>query len=339
VTRARIIGAVLATTVCMLASVVSGCSGGDSKALTIYSGRSEELIGPLIERFQAETGIKTDVLYGDSASLALQLAEERGDSPADVFFSQAPGPLGLVDGREGFQPLPSELTSRVAESYRATDQEWVGVSARVRVLVYDPERVPLASLPGSVLDLADPASELSVAIAPTNASFQDFVSALRLDLGESAALLFLDGLAENGVRTYPNNVAIVEAVGRGEVDVGLVNHYYNLELRAQDGSLATENYFFGPGDLGSMVLVSGVAVLDTADDTDAARRFVEFLLADESQQFFASQTFEYPLANGLAGPAGQPSLATFATKPIDLVLLGQQLSSTLTLIEQSGLIG
>jgi iron(III) transport system substrate-binding protein len=323
-----------------IALVAGACSSdkGD-RSLTVYSGRSEELVGPLFKKFEESSGIKLNVLYGDSAALSSQLIEEGAKSPADVFFSQAPGPLGAVDGAALLRSLDGDTTKLVDVSSRAQDGEWVGISARARVLVYDPAKTPKESLPTSIMGLAEPGSDLTVGIAATNASFQDFVSAMRVQLGDDATLLFLDGLADNGVRTYPNNVSIVEAVGRGEVNVGLVNHYYNLELRAQDASLATENYFFTPGDLGSLVLVSGAGVLKSSDDTKSANEFIAFLLSEESQKFFATETFEYPLASGVAGPPDQPTLADLGKPSVELDKLGQQLSSTLTLIEKAGLVG
>lgn len=320
---------------------VAGCSddgNGGKGSLTVYAGRSEELVGPLIERFEKESGIDVEVLYSDSASLALQIKEEGDESPADVFYAQAPGPLGSVAGADMLQPLDPALVATVPSGFAATDGTWVGVSGRVRVAVYDAERLDESSLPESVLDLADPASDFTVGIAPTNASFQDFVSAMRVELGDDATLLFLEGLVENGVRTYPNNIAVVEAVGRGEVDLGLVNHYYNVELTAQDASLTTKNHFFPSGDLGSLVLVSGVSLLKTATNVAEGAEFIKFLLSAESQRFFATETFEYPIVAGVDGPVGQPLLTDLAPPPFDLVELGQQLDSTLALIQQAGLV-
>ena len=320
---------------------VASCSDdsvGENGSLTLYAGRSEELVGPLIEKFEKESGIDVKVLYGDSASLALQIREEGDESPADVFYAQAPGPLGSVAGADMLQPLDAALLATVPSDFAASDRSWVGISGRVRVAVYDAERLEESALPSSVLDLADPASELTVGIAPTNASFQDFVSAMRSELGDDATLLFLEGLVANGVRTYPNNVAVVEAVGRGEVDLGLVNHYYSLQLAEQDASLTTKNHFFVNGDLGSLVLVSGASLLKTATNVSQGTAFIKFLLATESQQFFATETFEYPVVDGVDGPAELPALTELTPAPFDPVLLGQQLDSTLALIQEAGLV-
>jgi iron(III) transport system substrate-binding protein len=320
------------------ASAIAACGGGDDPALVVYSGRSEELVGPLIESFTETTGIDVDVLYGDSGSLALQLLEEGDDSPADVFFSQAPGPLGLIDGDGRLAPLPASVLDAVRADFRSPEGTWVGITARTRTLVFDPTRLDPTALPPSVLDLAEGSSELTVGLAPSNASFQDFISAMRIELGDDRTLLFLDGLAQNGARTYPNNIAIVEAVARGEVDVGLVNHYYNLELRSQVPDLATVNRSFAPGDLGNLILISGIGVLTTSDSGDAATAFAEFLLDAAAQEFFVTETFEYPLVVGIDGPAGEPPLTDLSVAPFDLVDLGEQLTTTLTLIEQAGLV-
>jgi iron(III) transport system substrate-binding protein len=321
---------------------IAGCGGGGSSdgagTLVVYSGRSEELIGPLITTFEAESGIDVEVLYGDSSAVALQLIEEGNASPADVFFAQAPGPLGLVQSKGMLAALSSETQSIVDPKYRDPGGEWIGVSARSRTLVYDASKLTDADLPASVFELAEPGSELTVGIAPTNASFQDFVSTLRIEQGDDATLLFLDGLATNGVRTYPNNVAIVEAVGRGEIDVGLVNHYYNLELTAQDSSLTTKNHPFVAGDPGSLLLISGVAQLKTSERSEQADAFIRFLLSESSQKFFASETYEYPLLAGVAGPAGEPALTDLVPAPFAIAELGKQLSTTLALIEQAGLV-
>jgi len=328
--------------VAVVASLLAtSCSDddGSAKSLTIYSGRSEELVKPLIDQFEDESGIDVEVLYSDSADLARQIEQEGDNSPADLFFSQAPGSLGFLDDLGSFQALPSEILDQVEPQYRSSEGDWVGISGRVRVLVYDPERTPEDTLPASVLDLADPEFAGKVGVAPTNASFQDFISFLRIELGDDKTQLFLNGLVENGARTYPNNLTIVEAVGRGEIEYGLVNNYYNEQLRAQDGSLTTENHYFPNGDPGSLVLVSGAAIMQTSDHVDEATRFIDFLLEQQTQEYFANETFEFPLAAGVNPSGGQPPLDQVASITANLTLLGQRLGSTIAMIEGSGLVG
>jgi iron(III) transport system substrate-binding protein len=331
--------AVLIPLLALGVTVLAACGGDDGGRLTIYSGRSEELVGPLLDQFSDETGIGIDVLYGDSADLARQIDEEGANTPADVFYSQAPGPLGYLDAADRFETLPAEILDLVPEAYRDADGEWVGVSARVRTLVYDPTRLSDDELPSSVLDLVDSAYEGRVGLAPTNASFQDFVSYLRAALGDEQTSAFLEGLAANGARTYPNNLAIVEAVGRGEIDLGLVNHYYALEASAQDASLSVANHFFPAGDPGSVVLVSGAGALAGTEMSDEAEQFIAFLLSPEAQQYFAEETLEYPLVPGVEAVEGQPPLDEVAGVVADLGAMGDSFASTIELIEASGLTG
>lgn len=216
--------ATLATAIGMVAA--AGC-GGDRDALTIYTGRTESLVAPLLEEFSEEHDVAIDVRYGDTNDLALLIGTEGDRSPADVFWGQSPGATAYLAGRDLLAPLPEDLLARVAPGFEDDDGRWVGVSGRQRVLVYNADLVDEADLPGSVHDLTAPAYRGKVGIAPSNGSFQDFVTAMRQLEGEEEAKAWLEGMAANDSPTYANNNAIVEAVGRGEIPFGLVNHYYN----------------------------------------------------------------------------------------------------------------
>ena len=257
------------------ALALAGCGGGGSGSdgpLTVYSGREEELVAPLFERFTDETGIDVEVRYGDSAELAATIAEEGSNSPADVFFAQDPGSLGAVDAQ--LAELPSATLDRVASRFRDADGRWVGTSGRTRVLVYNTERVPRAELPASVLELTEPEWRNRVGIAPTNASFQAFVTAMRLSLGDEKTREWLEGMKANGARTYEKNTPIVEAVASGEIDAGLVNHYYLALVKEEQPDAPIANHLFEAGDPGSLVSVAGAGVLASSDQTEDA-----FLLA------------------------------------------------------------
>ena len=299
--------------VCALvaAGALTSCSSGDSDRLTIYSGRTRELVEPLLEDFADETGIDIDVKYDDSANLAVLINTEGDKSPADVFLSQSPGAIGYVDGEGNLRPLPAKVLDQVPERFRANDGDWVGLSGRVRVIVYDADRTDESEVPDSVFDLTAPEFDGRVGVAPTNGSFQDFISTMRALVGDDETLAWLEGLVANGVRTYPNNIAIREAVERGEIDFGLVNHYYNEQAKAEDPDTSTENHFMPGEDPGSMILTTAVGVLSTAgDQEDEAEEFVEFLLSREAQEYFATETLEYPLAAGGAA-RGRSSRARF----------------------------
>jgi iron(III) transport system substrate-binding protein len=322
----------------LLALALAGCSRSRD-ALTIYSGRAQNLVGPLLERFNQETGIAIDVKYGDSAELALLIDEEGDRSPADVFFSQSPGATGFLAGKARLGQLDGRLLDKVDRRFRNRDGRWVGVSGRQRVLVYNTELVQQRELPDSVLDLTDARWAGKVAIAPANGSFQDFVTAMRQLEGDGATAAWLRAMARNRPRTYANNNAIVEAVGRGEVPVGLVNHYYNYRFLKENPGTPSRNHALAGGDAGALVIPSTVSVLAGSDKTEEAARFVEFLLSPEAQRYFSDETFEYPLASGVPAAAGLPPLDTLRSPPSDLDQLGGGLQRTIELIRSSGFDG
>jgi iron(III) transport system substrate-binding protein len=335
VTRNRLVPLFVAPA--LLLASLAACSGSDSEAVTVYSGRSEDLIGPLLTQFAEETGTDVDVRYGDSTELALLIAEEGADSPADVFISQSPGAVAFLDAEGLLGTVSYEALGRVDEGYRAADGSWVGLSGRRRTLVYNEELVDPAELPDSVLELTDAVYEGQVGIAPSNASFQDFVTAMRAELGDEATLEWLEGMAANGSPVYQNNVSIVEAVGRGEIPMGLVNHYYNAEALAEDPDLPSRNHFFPGDDLGALVLVAAGSVIEGTDVPDDANALLEFLLTDESQAYFAEETFEYPLVEGVEPAGDLPPLEGLSVSAIDYDSLGGGLETTLELIDESGI--
>ncbi len=322
-----------------LALFATACGGDDESddSITLYSGRNEELIQPLVDDFTAKTGTTVDVRYGDSADLALLIQTEGENTPADLFISQSPGALGLLAGEGRLATLDSDLTSAVAQGFAAGDGTWVGLTGRVRVVVYNSDLVDRADLPTSVLDLVDPAYAGRVGVAPNNGSFQDFVTAMRNELGDDATRDWLVGMAENNSPNYPKNSAIVEAVGRGEVPMGLVNHYYNLRAVEADPSVASKNHFLPVEDIGSLVIVTAGAVLSSSDSGETAESLLEFLLSNDAQMTFADQTQEYPLVAGIAPPSDLPSLDGYAAQTIDYDLLGDGLLGTINLIRESGL--
>jgi iron(III) transport system substrate-binding protein len=323
--------------------VLAGCGGdgggeGDGK-LTIYSGREEELVAPLFEQFQDETGIDVEVRYGDSAELAATISEEGDNTPAEVFFAQDPGSLGALEQNDRLATLPDDILDRVDERFRDPDGHWTGTSGRVRVLVYNTDELEESELPSSVLELTDPRWRGRIGIAPTNASFQAFVSAMVLSLGEERTRGWLTGIKDNDPKLYESNVPVVEAVAAGEIDVGLVNHYYVYLVKEEQPDAPIANHFFPGEDPGALVSVAGAAVIDGADDEDEAQRFVEFLLSDPAQRFYVDEAeeAEYPLAGGIAPKAGLPPLAELQGPQIELDDLGPQLERTLELLNEVGL--
>jgi len=313
--------------------------GGDG-VITVYSGRNEELVGPLIEQFEAASGITVEVRYGNTAQMAAQLLEEGDRTPADIFYAQDAGALGAVAKAGLFAPLPDDVRQLVPPAFQASGGEWVGVTGRARVLVYNPEAVSEDELPTSVFELTEPQWRGRVGIAPTNASFQAFVTAMRVQHGDDTAAEWLAGIAANDPQIRENNMQIVVDVDEGRLDVGLVNHYYLYERAAELGvsadQLTARNYRFPDGDIGAMVNVSGVGVLAHAASDPDVLAFVEYLLSEAGQTYFAEQTSEYPTVAGVASPAGLEPLADLVTPDVNLNDI-DALEETVAMITEAGL--
>lgn len=285
--------------------------------VTVYSGRGEDLVGPLLELFEEETGIDTEVRYGDSAEMLLLIQEEGDNSPADVYYSQGAGFLGELSATGSLLTLPDELLEQVPPALRSPNDDWVGLSGRARTVVYNTDELTEDDVPDSILEFAEPEWAGRVGYAPTNASFQDFVTALRALEGEDAARAWLEGLVANAV-PYENNTAIVEAVAAGEVSVGLVNHYYLYRFLAEDPDYPAANKFYDAADPGSLVNIAGAGVLSTTGEEAGALALIEFLLSPTAQAYFATETFEIPVTDEVDVDPGLPTLESVNLPEFDL---------------------
>lgn len=315
---------------------LSGCQAPvteDSKSFVLYSGRSEELIQPLIDQFTQDTGITVEVRYASSAELAAQILEEGQNSPMDAYLSQDAGALGAVAKAGGFVELPGEIMSLVPSQYSSRENLWVGVSGRARVFSYNPTKV--TELPTTVFELANPTWKGRIGIAPSNASFQSFVTAMRVEFGEEVTLNWLMAMKENGV-VFERNSAILEAVETGVVDAGLINHYYYYERGNEVGfeNMTSKIGFFQAGDVGNLINVAGIGVRNY---NNATKAFVEYLLSENGQKYFAKETGEYPLIANVDLAFDSLPLNEVPAPKIDLSDL-DSLEQTLDLIRQAGLI-
>ena len=269
--------------------------------LVIYSGRSESLVDAIIQQFSQATGVEVAVKYAGTSQLAATLLEEGDNSPADIFFAQDPGGLGAVEGMLG--TLPDRVLSRVPDWARSPQGKWVGLSGRARTVVYNPERVSEDELPDDVWGFVEPQWKGRLGWAPTNASFQTMVTAMRAHWGEGKATQWLEGVQANNPTIYPKNTPQVAAVAAGEIDVGLVNHYYLFRFLAEEGEdFPARNYHPRAGGPGATVMVAGAGILNSSDKRPTAESFLEFMLSQVGQQYFAGQTFEYPLVEGVKVP-------------------------------------
>ncbi|MCY3659544.1 MAG: iron ABC transporter substrate-binding protein [Caldilineaceae bacterium] len=308
----------------------------ESQTLVVYSGRNENLVAPVIESFAAETGIKVEVRYGGTSAMAATILEEGENSPADVFYGQDAGALGALAKAGRLQALPEDVQSLVDPSWVASDGSWIGTSLRARVLVYNTEELAVEDLPANIHDLTDEQWRGRVGWAPTNGSFQAFVTALRVLEGEEAAKAWLEAMIANDVQVYPKNTPIVAATGAGEISVGLVNHYYLLRFLAEDTEFKAANYHFSEPGAGSMVNVAGAGIVDSCANCGAAEAFVRYLLSEAAQDYFLSTTHEYPVVSGQRElPSGAVPLDMVALPEIDLSDL-EDLEGTLTLLRAVG---
>lgn len=272
-----------------------------SNSLVVYSGRSESLVQPIIDQFSEETGIEVEVRYGSTAEIAGVLLEEGENSPADLFYAQDPGGLGAIANAGMFATLPESILSQVPERFESSDGDWVGISGRARVVVYNTDAIAdTAELPTDLMGFTEPEWNGRIGWAPTNGSFQAMLTALRTVWGEEQTRAWLEGIQANNPVVYSGNTPVVEAVGNGEVEVGFVNHYYLYRfLTSQGEEYPARNYFLPSGGPGSLIMVSGAGILNTADNADNAQAFINYLLSTEGQQYFADETFEYPVIDGV----------------------------------------
>jgi iron(III) transport system substrate-binding protein len=325
-----------------LTGAACGNDEGDSSSedsLVLYSGRDEKLVQPLIDEFTRTTGIKVDVRYGKSAELGAALLEEGGATPADVFYSQEVGAVGVLAKERLLSPLPEATVERVDERFRpAQGTDWVGVTGRSRVIVVNPDEVD--EMPTSVNDLTDPRYRGKVAWAPSNAGFQAFITGFRVTRGEEAAREWLEAMKDNDVQTYDNNVEILDAVEEGRIGAGLINHYYWARRANEVGGAEKLNsrlVFPGGDDPGALVNATAVAITTSGAENPAAQRFVDFLLSEQGQRAFVDETWEYPLVAGVEGPAGIPPLAELGGPNLDLTDL-DSLEQTQQLLTELGLL-
>jgi len=326
----------------LAASALSACGSGaddpanaDEEPLVVYVGRDEELVGPLLDMFEEESGVELEARYADTPDALALLLEEGEATPADVFLSQDAGALGALSRAGMLRALPEELAGAVLPEYTSQDGSWVGVTGRARVFAYDSRDLGEDEVPATVAELTEDEWSGRVGFPPGNASFQAFVTGFRAAEGDDAARAWLEGMVANDVQTFESNGDTLEAIENGIIDIGLINHYYVYQLASELGedNVVTELRFPEAGDPGALVNVTGAGILSDHPD---AEKLVEFLVSEKAQQFFVDETSEYPLVDGVAAPEGLPALTSLEGPVEDLAEL-EDLEATQVLIEEAGL--
>lgn len=309
-------------------------TGQEGQPLVIYSGRSENLVGPIIEQFEEMSGIDVLVRWGETPELAAVLLEEGANSPADIFFAQDPGGLGAVE--ELLAPLSVNITEKVKPRFSDEQGKWVGISGRARTVVYNTTVLKPEDLPDDLWGFTEPEWRGRLGWAPTNASFQTMITAMRATWGEEETRRWLEAIIANEPVVFDKNAPIVAAVGAGEIDAGFVNHYYLFRFLQEEGeTFPARNYFIPDGGPGSLVMVAGAGVLESSNMNAEAEKFIEFLLSPVAQQYFATQTYEYPVIDGVVTPRELPPLEELNANSIGLSDLAD-LQGSVRLLKEVG---
>lgn len=331
-----LIGALAA--VVALSAMTGTAQSAETTTLTIYSGRAESFVKPMFDEFTRQTGIKLAVRYGDSAALAATLLEEGDNSPADLFFAQDAGALGAVASKGRLAVLPASTLNKVPARFRAPGKRWVGISARARVVAYNTDALKSSDLPTAIWGYTAPRFRGKVGLPPTNASFQAFVTAMRMRAGDDRTRDWLLALKANDVKFYSGNSQVLNAIASREIEVGFVNHYYLYQLKEQRPTAPVANHFLTGKDPGALINIAGAGIVASSGKKAAAGRLIDFLLTKQAQRFFARSPgrAEYPLAGGALPRVGLPPLAKIEGARISLGALGPQLARTLQLLSEVG---
>jgi iron(III) transport system substrate-binding protein len=283
------------------ALVACGSSGSSSDALTVYSGQHEQTMSLLVADFTRRTGIDVKVRHNSESSLANQLLREGAASPADVLITENPPALTAVERKGLFARVDAATLAKTPARFNGPKGDWVALSARSAVLVYDPDKLAASQLPSRLQELARPQWRGKIGFAPAESDFQPLVTAFDKLHGSAATATWLEGMKANG-KLYDGNVAIVMAVNRGEISAGLIDHYYYYRTRDEIGASKTRAklQYFAPGDAGALVDVSGAAALKSSSHPEKAQRFLAYLVSKSAQEIIArSESYEYPLGSGV----------------------------------------
>jgi iron(III) transport system substrate-binding protein len=325
-----------------LATAFTACGGGSSEpanTITLYNGQHEQTTARLVAGFEKQTGIKVKVRSDDEDVLGNQILQEGSSSPADVFYTENTPVLEDLQEKGLLAPLPASTLAAVPSKYSSPQGDWVGVSARVSVLIYNTGLVKASELPSSILELAQPKWKGKLGFAPSETDFQPLVTAITKLDGVAAAEKWLKGLQANG-KVYPDNETVVAQVNNGESTVGIIDHYYWYRLRDEvgEGGMHSALHYYAPHDPGYLLNVSGAAVLKSSAHQVATQKFVAFLVSRAGQEILAhSDSYEYPLGSGVLTAQPLKPFDQLAPAPVTIGDLGNG-SAPLELEQKLGLL-
>ncbi len=316
--------------------VLLGAAQAQQQSLTVYTGRGQGLVEPLVKQFEAETGIKVNVRYGRDAEILAALQEEGRRSPADIFWANTAGALGVASERGLFIRLGDSIT-RVPVSFVPASRQWVPLTVRLRVVAYNPAKVKPEDLPKSIIDLPKLMQYKGrIGWTPTYSSFQDMIAAMVLQFGEARTRQWLGEMKALEPKAYASNPAMMEAIRSGEIDLGSTNHYYIQRFVRAGQQIGT--YYFADGDVGGLALVTGAGILKTHKNLAAANRFLLWLLSPKGQQFFTSEIIEYPVARGIVLTANLLPINQAVAKSPKVDFEKLPLDTALRLLREAGLL-
>ena len=330
-----------AACVVSLLTVGAGAASASSPTITVYSGQHEQTTQSLIAAFEKKTGINVQVRYDDEDTFTDEILAEKSHPVADVFYTENSPPLQYLQEKGLLAKLNASTLAKTPSNDNSANGDWVGVSARVSVLIYNPSLISKSQLPTTVLGLANPKYQGKLALAAGETDFQPIVTSVDKTYGKAATLSWLNGIKSNaGSHVYPDNETIADEVNRGAVAFGVVNQYYWYRMKAELGAsnIHSKISYFAPGNPGYVLDVSGAAVLKSSKNQVAAQRFVAFLVSKQGQEVIAHSTsFEYPLDDGVSTTAPETPFDALHPNPITVAQLGDG-STAIALLSQAGLL-
>ncbi len=335
------IAAVLAAgTLAACGTALGGASSGPD-SITLYSGQHEQTTQSLVDAFEQQTGIKVNVRYNDEDSFVDEILAEQAHPIADVFYTENSPALEALQEKGLLASVDPSTLAKTPAKYNSPQGDWVGVSARVSVLIYNPSLISKSALPTTVLQLADPRYKGELAFAAGETDFQPIVTAVARAYGQAEAYRWLEGIKANaGAHIYPDNETIADEVNRGAVAFGVVNQYYWYRMKAELSASKVHSLitYFAPHDPGYVVDISGAAILKSSKHQALAQEFLAFLVSKAGQEIIAhSISFEYPLDDGVKTAAPETPFSQLQPYPISIAELGDG-STAIALLSKAGLL-